>query len=195
VKLEGGTGLIILVRAVDKHIERLRTLSDDCPMDAGGRTVYWLDGVTGAASVQYLKTLIVPNSLSNNPRRAIGDRALSAIGLHRDPSAADILAGFSHTPDDTRLRGQALVQIGRRGGPKAAAELQSVIDKDPNADVRRSALSGLLKMPNNDGIPILIQLAKTGRDATIRKDAMSRLNGSKDPRAIAFFEEILKGRD
>jgi hypothetical protein len=192
VKLEAGTGLVVLVRAVDHHVERLRTLSDDCPMDAGDRTLYWLDGVTGAASLQYLQTLVVHTDASNDPRRAIADRALSAIALHRDPAAGDILTAIAHTPDDTRLRGQALIQIGRRGGPKAAAELHSAIDKDPSADVRRSALSGLLQLPNNDGVPVLIQLTKTGKDAALRKDAMSRLSGSKDPRAIAFFEEILK---
>jgi hypothetical protein len=192
VKLEGGTGLIILVRAVDHHIERLRTLSDDCPMDAGDRAMYWLDGVTGAASLQYLQTLIVPSALTNDPRRTIGDRAMGAIALHREPTAVDVLTGLAHTPNDTRLRGQALVQIGRRGGPKAAAELLAAIDKDASPDVRRSALSGLMQMPNGEGVPTLIQLAKTSKDATVRKDAVSRLSGSKDPRVIAFFEEVIK---
>jgi hypothetical protein len=192
VTLEGGTGLIVLVRAVDHRIERLRTLSDDCPMDAGDRTMYWLDGVTGAASLQYLQALVVPTASATDERRAISDRALAAIALHRDTAAADILTTIAHTPDDTRLRAQALVQIGRRGGPQAAAELQRAIEQETSADVRRSALSGLLQLPNNEGVPVLIQLARTGKDATLRKDAMSRLQGSKDPRAIAFFEEILR---
>jgi hypothetical protein len=42
------------------------------------------------------------------------------------------------------------------------------------------------------GIPMLIQLVKSSKDAEVRKQAMNRLQNSGDTRAQAFFEEILK---
>src|SRR5580765_5230412 len=60
VPLEAGTGLVVLARAVGGKVERLRTVSDDCPMDAGGRTVYWLSSVTPAESLRFLNTLTRP---------------------------------------------------------------------------------------------------------------------------------------
>jgi HEAT repeat protein len=57
--------------------------------------------------------------------------------------------------------------------------------------VKRRAISALQHLPNGEGIPLLIQLAKTSRNAEVRKEAMSSLGQSRDHRAIAFFEEVL----
>jgi hypothetical protein len=35
-------------------------------------------------------------------------------------------------------------------------------------------------------------MARTQRDLEIRKHAMSSLQHSRDPRALAFFEEVIK---
>jgi HEAT repeat protein len=47
-------------------------------------------------------------------------------------------------------------------------------------------------MPDGEGIPLLIQLAKATRDNEVRKQAMSSLGQSHDGRAISYFEEVLK---
>jgi hypothetical protein len=47
-------------------------------------------------------------------------------------------------------------------------------------------------MPDGEGIPLLIQLVKTTKDADVRKQAMNSLQGSQDSRALSFFEEVLK---
>jgi hypothetical protein len=39
-----------------------------------------------------------------------------------------------------------------------------------------------------------MQLAKSSRDPEVRKQAMSSLGQSRDQRAIAFFEDILKSK-
>jgi HEAT repeat protein len=49
-------------------------------------------------------------------------------------------------------------------------------------------------LPNGEGIPLLIQLAKTSHNAEVRKQAMSSLAQSRDQRAVAFFEEVLKSK-
>ena len=47
-------------------------------------------------------------------------------------------------------------------------------------------------MPDGEGIPLLIQVAKTTKDNEIRKQSMSSLGNSHDMRAVAFFEAVLK---
>jgi len=39
---------------------------------------------------------------------------------------------------------------------------------------------------------MLIQLAKAAREEPVKKQAMSSLGQSRDGRAVAFFEEVLK---
>jgi hypothetical protein len=47
-------------------------------------------------------------------------------------------------------------------------------------------------MPNGEGVPKLIEVARAHKNPAVRKQAMFWLGQSKDPRALAFFEEILK---
>jgi hypothetical protein len=48
-------------------------------------------------------------------------------------------------------------------------------------------------LPPDEGVPLLIQIARTNRNAAVKKQAMFWLGQSKDARALAFFEEILTG--
>jgi HEAT repeat protein len=47
-------------------------------------------------------------------------------------------------------------------------------------------------MPPDQGIPLLINLAKNNADPNVRKKAMFWLGQSKDPRALDFITQILK---
>jgi HEAT repeat protein len=59
------------------------------------------------------------------------------------------------------------------------------------ARCRSQAVFALSQRPQAEGIPALIQVARTHRDVQIRKQALFWLGQSKDPRALALFEEIL----
>jgi HEAT repeat protein len=50
----------------------------------------------------------------------------------------------------------------------------------------------LSQLPKDEGVPLLIQQARTNKNAAVRKQAMFWLGQSKDPRALKFFEEILR---
>ena len=49
----------------------------------------------------------------------------------------------------------------------------------------------LSQLPKEEGVPMLIQVAKTNRNPEVRKQAMFWLGQSDDPRALAFFQEVL----
>jgi hypothetical protein len=46
-------------------------------------------------------------------------------------------------------------------------------------------------MPKDEGVPKLIEVAKTNRNREVRKQAMFWLGQSNDPRALEFFEQVL----
>jgi HEAT repeat protein len=58
--------------------------------------------------------------------------------------------------------------------------------------VRRRAVSGLGRLPAETAIPMLIQIARTNKNLEVQKQAVSLLTQSKDPRAIAYLEGLLK---
>jgi HEAT repeat protein len=67
-----------------------------------------------------------------------------------------------------------------------------VIENDRDPSVRKRAISALHQMPDGEGVPVLIQMARSQRDLEMRKAAMSTLQHSRDPRALSFFEEVIK---
>ena len=46
-------------------------------------------------------------------------------------------------------------------------------------------------MPKDEGVPKLIEVAQSNRNAEVRKQAMFWLGQSNDPRALQFFEKVL----
>jgi hypothetical protein len=46
-------------------------------------------------------------------------------------------------------------------------------------------------MPQDEGVPKLIEVATTNHNPEVRKQAMFWLGQSNDPRALAFFEKVL----
>ena len=103
------------------------------------------------------------------------------------------LAKDEDRPRETRK--QAVFWLGQAAGEAATAGLDS-LTKDASVDreVQKQVVFALSQRPKDEGIPILIRVAKTHRDPEVRRDAMFWLGQSNDPRAIALFEEVLTKR-
>jgi len=57
--------------------------------------------------------------------------------------------------------------------------------------VKKSAVFAISQLPAEKGVPMLIDIAKTNKSPSVRKNAIFWL-GQKDSReALKFFEEIL----
>ena len=59
-------------------------------------------------------------------------------------------------------------------------------------EIRKKAVFALSPLPKDEGVPKLIEVAGTHRDAAVRRQAMFWLGQSRDPRALAFFEQVLR---
>jgi HEAT repeat protein len=90
------------------------------------------------------------------------------------------------------MRLAATSALNRHSGANVLNALKTIIENDPDANVRRRALSTLQQMPDGEGVPMLIQFAKTTKDNEVRKQAINSLGQSRDGRALAYFDEVLK---
>src|SRR5262245_61348872 len=247
-----------MVRLFDGGVERVRTIADDCPIDAGGRTVNWLGAVTPAESLRFLESLTKTDRsdrFSYDTHRNIANSALSAISLHRDAGADTILDrlaaggndrdlrrqaaqalastrgahGFQAvqklvaaekdtdlrrsfvgalgstresgtaaalkpylTDSDEKIRAEAIYWYAQRGGAAVIGEVTRLVESDANDNVKRRGVSGISRLPANDSIPALLQLAKSAVSPVVKKEAVSALSRSNDPRALAFMESLIK---
>jgi hypothetical protein len=68
--------------------------------------------------------------------------------------------------------------------------ITDAVDRDPDTEVKKKAVFALQQLPDGQGVPI--QVARTNKNPAVRKQAMFWLGQSNDPRALAFFEEVLR---
>lgn len=195
VKLEGGD-LVLLFRVVDRRVEKIRAFSESCEIDAGGRRVYWLTGVQPADSVALLASMAGTPSAGaermGEKRHSAADGALMAIAAHREPSSIDTLVRIARTGGGPHARGQALFWLAQRAGRKAVGTIGDAIENDPDTQVKTRAVFALSQLPNDEGVPKLIEVARTHRNPKVRQQAFFWLGQTRDPRALKFFEEILR---
>jgi hypothetical protein len=188
-RLEPPTDLVVLARVDAKSIVELRPVMVDCDVDAAGMPLIWFETVSPDDSVRWLETLAAESGGRTSTR--LGDSALTALSQHASPAAAPVLVRFAREGATAHLRGQALLWLGRRAAAQAIPTITAAIDQDPEIEVKRRAVLALSQMPRDEGIPRLIELARTHRNMELRRLAFVYLGQSNDPRAIAFFSEIL----
>jgi hypothetical protein len=187
IRLEPSPSVMVLVRVQGGEIRRLRPLSGDCQVDAGGLPLYWLADAPGAESVDFLKALVAAGTRPRDP----SDGALTALALHRDAAAGAAIVDLARN-GAPQVRQRALLWMARRAEAHASGVITRAIDEDANVDVKKQAVFALSQLPGDKGIPLLIGLARGHSHPVVRRQAMHWLGQSKDPRVLSFFEELLR---
>ena len=171
--------------AADAALERFA--AGDQPERVRERAVTWLGLARGGGGLEVLKKILAADSSDR-----IRERAVQALAMSRDAAALDVVIAAAKNDRSPRVRGQALSWLSREAGAKAVGPIRQAIENDPEREVKRRAVSALQQMPNGEGVPLLIEIARTSRDPEVRKQAMNSLGQSRDQRAVAFFEQVLK---
>jgi HEAT repeat protein len=173
------------MRVHSGRVERVRAYTDDCVLDAEGRLVVWLEDVPPGESVALLKELLSDAARSEH----MAEEALTALALHAAPEAVQALIDVAKRHASGDVRGGALFWLAQRAGDEARAAITRAIEEDPETEVKRQAVFAVSEMP--DGVPLLIDLARRHKNPVVREQAFFWLGESEDPRALAFFEEVL----
>jgi len=187
IRLEPAGFFFVMFRIEEKQITRIRAYSANCPLDAGGKAVHWFTNVAVNDSVSYMKTFMTPES----PRR-MADSAVTVLALTEGQRPLDELITLAEKGTTSSVRGNALFWLAQRAGQKAVGTITAAIENDPQTEVKKKAVFALSQLPKDEGVPLLIQQARTNRNPEVRKQAMFWLGQSKDPRALKFFQEILR---
>jgi len=107
----------------------------------------------------------------------------------------DLLAMAREPSVRKGVRTSAVFWVGQEAANAATEGLADVaFDEDEDQDVREAAVFALSQRPGDEGVPILMELARTAEQAGTRRSAMFWLAQSEDDRVLTFFEEILLGR-
>lgn len=186
IPLEGSDSIALLVRVENNQVTKIRIFSLDCPLDAGGLPFIWMTGVPAAQSVAFLR-----QQAEQDGGHDVANGAILALSMHDDPIALDALIQLAKADPSPKIREQALFWLAQKAGARASATIENAIFNDPDTNVKKRAVFALSQLPKDEGVPKLIEVARTQRNPEVRKQAFFWLGQSKDPRALAFFEEVL----
>lgn len=95
---------------------------------------------------------------------------------------------------ENKTRKSAIFWLGQAAADAATRGLDSIaVDDDEDREVRESAIFALSQRPHEEGIPVLIRIARSSKDPKLRRTALFWLGQSEDPAALRLFEELLSG--
>jgi hypothetical protein len=184
VKLEGPYNVVILLRAEGKRVVKIRVVSEDCTLDAGGLPFGWLTSVKPAESVALLAGYVHGAELEEHDGRSVSQGALTAIALHADEAADRALESFVLPKEPESLRKQAAFWLGEARGKAGLAALQKVAKSDPSADVRAHVTFALSVSREPGALDEMIRMAKDDASAHVRGQALFWLAQKAGKKAV-----------
>ncbi len=176
VELEVREGRVRGVKVLRTHTEPTRGAVD-------------LGEVPAPAAARYLLSVA-----RTAPDKAARAAIFAAVLANADdaPFRAGLLEVARDRDLSSKVRSSALFWLGQEAAATVTAGLADVAsDEDEEQSVRDAAIFALSQRPQSEGVPILMKLARTARQAETRRKAMFWLAQSHDPRVLDFFESVL----
>jgi HEAT repeat protein len=150
------------------------------------KTALWLGEARGASGLRVLQQMA-----KSDPSSDVRAHVTFALSVSHEPGALEEMIRMAHSDESAHVRGQALFWLAHKAGQKAVGAITGAIAEDPDTEVKKKAVFALSQLPKDEGVPKLIDVAQNNRNREVRKQAMFWLGQSNDPRALAFFEQLL----
>ncbi len=117
-------------------------------------------------------------------------RVLQTIMMRRtDESRAFLVEVAQNSRESMETRRSALASLS--GSGVTNAQLAQIYDRSTEVEIRKTLISVLASLRDNGGIDKLLDIARNEKQVELRKQAVSSLTRSKDPRALQLLTEII----
>jgi HEAT repeat protein len=165
-----------------------RFTAPESPGWARAKAAFWLGATRGEEALERLHEMAREDSSDE-----VRDQAVFAISISDVPGSEAILIDLPRNDSRPDTRSKALFWLSQEAGERIPDTLRDAVENDPSVEVKEQAVFALSQLPPERGIPLLIDIARSEkRHPDVRRAAMFWLGQSGDPRALEFFEEVLK---
>jgi hypothetical protein len=182
VMLEGSSTLVVLFRISNHAVDKMRMVSGDCGLDAGGLPFIYLTGVRPAESIALLESMVTEKNT----------HPVAIIALHGDPAAEQSMERLSSPSQPEKIREKTLFWLGSSGSRNAYLILKRIATQDASDNVRDKSMFALSTSKDPDAVTTLIEAAKNDKSPRVRGQALFWLAhkaGQKETAAIASSVE------
>ena len=167
------------------------------PLAVRDKAAFWLANERGREGFETVSSLLKSDKDDALRQKLVFD--LTLVRGESQKAAVDALIAAAKTDAAPKVKSQAQFWLAQMAGKKmlggnaeAVRVLTDEARNDPEASMRKSALFALSRLPEEQGVPELIQVASSNKDAATRKEAIFWLGKAKDPRALAYLEKVVK---
>jgi HEAT repeat protein len=188
IQLERSDRFIVLFRIAAREVERVRVFSEDCELDAGGRTIAWLENVRPADSVALLESLAAVQGRSDR----LADGAITAIAMHADPAADPSLERLVAAGQPEAQRKKVTFWLGNARGARGLATLKRLLAEDTSVEVQKSAVFGVSQSREPSAFDVLASAVGNHASPRIRSEAVFWIGQKDDGRAANVVLQALE---
>lgn len=181
---------VILLRAEGSRIGRVRVVSRGCGIDAGGRTLTWVDDVKPAESLALLASLAAARDDASG-RDKMAESALMAIAVHEGSAADDVLERMLDPSRPERIRKQAAFWMGNMRGRRGYEALSRLVREDGSDKVREHAVFALTLSDVPEAVDAIIRVARQDASAHVRGQALFWLGQKAGRKAVSAITRAL----
>ena len=136
---------------------------------------------------------VITDALEKDASAEVRKKAVFALSQLKEDGGVPALIQIARTHTDAgHARRSHLLARAEGRDARRPPRSPSVVEQDPDTEVKKKAVFALSQLPKDEGVPLLIKVARTNANPAVRKQAMFWLGQSKDPRAIDFFAEVLR---
>ena len=169
--LESRPYFYVFLRSEDGAVQKVRTLSADCPIDADGMTVYWLGSLRAADSVAFLVSLV-----GTTPEESHGDHltdgAILAIAYTNDSSADQALDQFLAASEPSSIRKRAAFWTGQMRGKTGLQKLIAIMHNDSGEQFRAELTFDISQSKQPEAQEELLRVAHQDQSPHVRGQAL-----------------------
>ncbi|MCU1241357.1 MAG: hypothetical protein JWO71_2083 [Candidatus Acidoferrum typicum] len=183
-KLEAPRSIAVLFRASNKQVMKIRVVSMDCSVDAGGLPFIWLSGVKPAESVALLETFVQGSDFHTRDDEHVSHGALTAIALHADAAADRALESFTRSSEPESLRKQSAFWLGAARENAGLVVLEKMAKSDPSAEVRAQVTFALSVSHEQGAVEEMIRMAHDDQSSHVRGQALFWLAQKAGQKAV-----------
>jgi hypothetical protein len=185
---------VVLLRAAEGRIGRVRVVSLGCGIDAGGRTLTWVDDVKPAESVALLASLVTSTDETtakqldggrSGGRDKVTDSALMAIAVHEGSAADDVLERLIAPSQPERIRKKTAFWMGNMRGRRGYEALVTLVREDPSDKVREQGVFALSQSEVPEAVDAMIRVAQKDASTHVRGQALFWLGQKAGKKAVS----------
>jgi HEAT repeat protein len=184
--------LFVLFRVEAGQIQKIRTVTPECELDAAGLPFYWLTGVRPQESVSFLLSLARVEDAAGRRPPQLSESALLALALHDDPSADTAFEQLTAYNQPEVIRERASFWLGAARGANGFRILRRMVREDPSARVREKVVFALSVSSEPDALGAMIDAARNDRSERVRGQALFWLSQKGTRKAAGTIEESIE---